>query len=240
MGLSRRLLHSLLLVAISVLAIAPRASSVTFFDGTFEDADWSGTKVFDTTAGSSATFTAGQFATGGNPGGYRQVDHSYGPGGIGVLHLNLFAVYDPATSGAIASVDYAFDAIHLNPPPAQAVAFNLALEQGGSTYIASSFNAFDAVWTSTGQMGLLATDFALYTGGGPANPDFSSGGGVITAGFVSRNSNTGGATLITRTGGIDNWSVTFNPVPEPTSALLLGLGLAALSSRGRGSRSPIA
>ncbi|MEZ4331715.1 MAG: PEP-CTERM sorting domain-containing protein [Myxococcota bacterium] len=239
MWLDRWLLRHAFLLPMGLLLIASTAGSVTFSDATFDDANWSGVKVFDSTAGSAATFASGQVATGGHPDAYRQVEHTYGPGGIGVRHLNGLAVYDPSSMGAIASVDYAFDAIHLNPPPAQAVAFNIALEQGGSTYISSSFNAFEAIWTSTGQTGLLASDFTLYAGAGPTNPDFSASGAPITAGYVTRNTNSGGAPSISRTAGIDNWSVTFNVVPEPTTAVLLGLGLAGLSSRSRRRRSVI-
>ncbi len=217
------------LVALLATA-ASSATAITYSDGTFLDADWTGVKVVDTTASADATFVAVQVATNGNPDAYRRVEHGYGPGSIGIRHLRDDATYDPGALGAIATLDYSFDAIHLDPPTNQAVAFNILLFQSDSTYIAAGHNAFDAVWTPFGGAGLVAADFSLYAGTGPSNPDFSPSGGVITAGYATRNTNSGGATRITRLGGIDNWSVTFNPIPEPTAACLIGIGLAGLAS----------
>src|SRR6185436_11137514 len=56
-------------------------------DQYFSDANWTSTKIGDTTCGQSATFVAGRQAAGGNPGSYRQVSHTYSEGGLRVAHL---------------------------------------------------------------------------------------------------------------------------------------------------------
>lgn len=70
-------------LALGALAMfaTPALATVSFIDGTFNDADWTAAKFIDTTAGASATFSAGQVATGGNPGSYRNTD----------MHLNLWS-----------------------------------------------------------------------------------------------------------------------------------------------------
>jgi hypothetical protein len=76
--------------------------------------------------------------------------------------------------------------------------------QGGSYYRASFDLTFDATWTSFAHAGLVATNFTLVSGAGPAAPDFSASGGAISAGFFTANTNSGGAASIVRTSGIDN------------------------------------
>lgn len=205
------------------LASAAHAATVTFADDTFSDAAWSATKILDTTSGGAASFSAGQAGSAGNPGSFRETVHTYSLGSIVVAHAHAPATYDPSVSGGIVSVDFGYDLIHLNPPPGQAVAYSIVLVQNGNYYRAASYDTiFGASWQSFARTGLVAGDFVLIAGTGPATPDFSAGGGTIQAGFVSANTNTGGAASISRTSGIDNWRVSFHSVPEPIVSWLLG------------------
>lgn len=220
-----------ILSALAMNGIAS-AATVTFTDGTFLDTSWTASKIVDTTAGATATFSTGQIASGGNPGQFRQVVHTYNAGDIFVAHLNTGAVYDPSVAGAIVSIDFSYDLIHLNPPAGQAVAYGLVLRQNDSYYYRSPLDTiFPATWTSFGATGLTAANFLRLTGSGPSNPNFSAGGGPMTFGYLSANSNTGGAPGIVRTSGIDNWRVSVTSVPLPATAWLLATACAAVAFR---------
>lgn len=216
-----------------MMASAATAATVTFTDGTFADADWSASKIVDTTAGTTATFVAGQVVTDGNPGAYRQVQHNYDAGIIVVGHLKSDAIYDPSFSGAIQSIDFSYDLIHLNPPPSQAVAYGILLVQDGTYYRPGLSNIFDESWTGFSGSALTAANFILVAGSGPANPDFSATGGQMTFGYGSFNSNTGGQPGLVRLSGIDNWQVSITAVPLPPAAWLLGTAVASVALRGR-------
>src|ERR1700676_3121504 len=84
-----------------VLLPASLLADVTYSDGTFNNADWTATAVYNT--GSPAyTFTDTQKTSGGNPGDFREVVHnlSGSPGTLFVSHMNNLDIYDPAVSGA--------------------------------------------------------------------------------------------------------------------------------------------
>lgn len=217
--------------AILAFAGPVHAATVVFSDDTFANPDWTAAKIVDTTAGQTATFVAGQVTSGGNAGAYRQVNHVYDAGIIVVGHAKSGALYDPAATGAIVAIAYSYDLIHLDPPPGQAVAYGIALFQGGNVYSTPLDNIFPATWTSFGASGLTAANFALRAGAGPATPDFSATGAPITFGYASFNNNTGGAPGLTRISGIDNWQVTVTTVPVPAAGWLLGTAVAALAAR---------
>lgn len=232
MHTARALIPVLLLAALG-LGSAASATTVTFTDGTFTDSDWSATKIVDTTAGATASFVAGQVATGGNPGEYRQVQHTFDAGIIAVGHLKSGAIYDPSITGAIESIAYSYDLIHLNPPPAQAVAYGIALLQDGAWYRTAFDTIFPETWTGFGTGGLTAASFVLAAGSGPANPDFSATGAAMTFGYASFNNNTGGSPDLVRLSGIDNWQVAITTVPLPPAAWLLGTAVVSIVLRGR-------
>jgi hypothetical protein len=78
----------------------------------------------------------------------------------------------------------------------------------------------------------VATDFIAISGGS-GTPDFSASGAAITFGFWRAFSAPTGSNAGTRIGGIDNWMVTVNSVPEPASALMVGLGIAMICASRR-------
>ncbi len=223
------LAQSVLAIGAFFVASAASAATITFFDGDFAGADWSATKIVDTTAGATASFVAVQGSTGGNPGAYRQVTHAFDAGNIYVGHLASGATYDPSASGAIVSLDYSYDLIHINPPAGQAVAYAIVIEQGGSWYSSTPFDAiFPETWTGFGAAALTAANFARRAGNGPSTPDFSDTGGVMSFGYLSANANTGGAPGLVRISGIDNWRVELTTVPLPAGAWLLATAFSAV------------
>ena len=231
-------------VAFSALALlaTPALADVSFFDGTFNDADWTAAKFIDTTAGASATFTAAQVATGGNPGSYRNTDMNFTLGAIGVAHLSNSSTYDPTTQGAVSTIDFSYDLLVTNPHvPNAAVRYDILLVQGGVRYATTFFGDLITAppgWTHFSHPSLTASDFIDYASGGfgTANPNFSAAGGLIEFGYVTRNSSTG-ATVTTHS-GIDNWNLAVHTVPEPSTAASLAFGAASLLAlrRRRGSK----
>lgn len=217
-----------------LFATTVTAASVDFFDGSFADGDWEATKIVDTTAGATASFSATRIPAGGNPDAYRQVTHVYDAGNIFVGHLSLGATYDPSASGAILSLGYGYDLIHINPPVSQAVGYAIAIFQDGNWYSSNPVDVvFPQAWTTFGASGLTAASFVRRAGTGPATPDFSGLGGPLTFGYLSLNSNTGGAPGLTRVSGIDNWHVELTTVPLPPAAALFATALAATLARRR-------
>jgi hypothetical protein len=215
--------------ALSFQEIA-EAATVKFFDGTFNDSDW--TKAFQAT-GSPSSETAEPSLSGGNPDAFRLTTHTWGNGTQGVVyHFNNRAVYDPSTQGAIASIDYSADVIGLNTFSG-VFGDGLLLEQDGRLFI-SAFTAvrYPSQWQTKSVSGLTSDGFLPLDG--DAAPDFSIQGAAITFGYIRTNTISGSTTTIRH--GIDNWSVNVTTVsatsvPEPSSILgLLAIGFAAARS----------
>ena len=165
------------------------------------DAGWTATA---TTSGGSPTQSVTFQAAGGNPGGYRQMQHVFaGASAIAVYHSYGTTTYNPGTQGAIDHINYTEDQIELNPPsPGAAVGTGFSMVQGGTRYniiLRPPAGAFtNTTWETTSRVNLSAADFS--------GVNFSATGGPITFGYFRSNTNTGGGAA-TMTHGIDNWKV---------------------------------
>jgi hypothetical protein len=225
-----------------MLAPSALGATIVFSDTEFADADWSLTVLafrdgVANPAGGSAS--APQVASGGNPGAFRRTDltvNASGPLGALVVAASFRngASYDPQTQGTITSIDFAIDGTLLSTFTQN---LGLALRQGGQIYFTAGFLPAGA-WESFQATGLTESDFSQC---GPStcpvsgNPDFSASGGSIDFGYVALNSLGGTNPAFSTQVGADNWSVTI--VPEPSTVVLLALGLLALGCRRR-SRAP--
>jgi len=228
------------------------AAAVTFSDGEFLNANWSGSIVSQTGV-QPATLTAGQMTTGGNPGAFRRVEHAYGGSGSGsILSGHVFSsIYDPAALGAIGSLHFEFDLNLFNGGESNGVAYGALLTQGMSVYTAGQVLKCEPegasnpscasttlnVWTEHDLGSFTAMNFSKASGAGPMMPDFSASGLPIQFGFYAANG-TGGPNRTSTSSGIDNWSVEITPagVPEPGTLVLVaaGAGIAILLKRRRG------
>ncbi|MGD0768917.1 MAG: hypothetical protein ABSB42_12100 [Tepidisphaeraceae bacterium] len=212
--------HTLFLgVLIGVLLSirGPAPASVTFSDGTFLNANWSATKVIDTTDGQAATFSAGQVASGGNPGAYRQTTLNwYYDGvyagfsqGIWVAELDDNAIYNPSVSGAISSLSFSMDGLLVGTNNEAGVGESLLAFQNGTYYLGPSsyFPMSPGAWVTDASSGLGSGAFTALSGS--SHPDFSGVGGPIEFGYVAATDGAaGGALQCYNTVGTDNWSVT--------------------------------
>lgn len=170
-------------------------------DGTFTDTNWTATKIQDTTAGQSATFTAAQQASGGNPGQFRGVSQTVNTGTITVAHVRSSANYSPQTEGALASVSFSYDLISNG----QATTYRPLILQDSTYYVGPSNSISSTSWTGFTQSALQASSFSKLSGSGPSTPNFFSGGRSMQFGYATQNTSASGS--ITRISGIDNWSV---------------------------------
>ena len=197
------------------------ASTLTLSDGTFSDADWTLTVEGLQNGG---TASASQQSTGGNPGAYRQITTNVNSGtlpiGSTVFAFNerSGASYDPASQGAISSIDYSEDSLLGSGGFGDGQLAGLALIQNGTIYYTQGFDTPDFSWTHHTQTALVTSDFSpiagFATNSGP-HPDLSVGGAPITFGFARINNSIAGPYSVT--GGIDNWSVTIHRAPTVSS-----------------------
>lgn len=232
--------NSLALGAIALSTLAGSAHAVVFFDGVFNNADWTLTTVTNAN-GAGSTTNGFQVPVGGNPLQYRRIRNTLNASGplaavIG-LHMRGTFSYNPG-GGAIASINYSEDSINYINQPGNGQGSGLVIFQGGTYYIQrtpilvmpyASFNT----WQPNSAPGLVAGDFWELTNTGTLissnNPDFSASGGVMTFGFWRGNS---GNSSYQTDCGIDNWRVEIIPVPGPAGSAALALaGLVACRRR---------
>jgi PEP-CTERM motif len=215
------------------------ASTIVFEEKVFDNSVWDQTVTLQGNGGSGSRMQV----AGGNPGSSAQIDISLNmPGAAGsnissaawVFSIGSLHTYDPS-AGAIVSIDYYEDAIlYLGQGNGHATA--LALRQNGILYLSFARRLFtpETTWTSKSILNLVETDFRSLDSA--ANPDFSETGSLIEFGYVRGNSSPPGSSAAVRNTGIDNWRVELTTVPEPATAVLLGLGLASLAARSRHQR----
>jgi hypothetical protein len=223
-----RVLRSILVgvFGAAVAAASACAGTITFADGDFGP-EWS-LSTYDGAAGGQASNVVTYFGNPLNSWEVHTTTNAYTASAI----LNSNFIYDPSTSGAIASLDIALQYNrHYAFGQGQAVHSVLA-RQAGSTYVAdyfttgpSDFNLlwYERPWLDRVTTGLTVTDFSLAAGAGAL--DFSAAGAPIEFGFSS--GNTSGQNIIIF---YDNYDLTINTanVPLAPALPLLATGIGAL------------
>jgi hypothetical protein len=125
----------------------------------------------------------------------------------------------------------------LNGPGAfgQGQGIDLLVEQNGSVYAGPLGNtsATHVNWDTVTFIGNFnAAGFALLSGGGSANPDFS---GVTPTrfGFAAGNTNSGTLTMYYDNFSLQSAALTAIPEPEVVALLSAGLGLLGFAAKRR-------
>jgi len=234
------LFQSIGALAALLMVSGAQASSITFSDSVFNDADWAITVLSDAPGFTGTAFQS--TADGGGFGGasdtYRRVEHTWGviDDNVVTFHQKLGATYDPSTQGAIDSIDYKEDARRFLPSSfGDGHATGPAIRQNGNIYI-TFVGSQGGAWAFTPETSwtlkeLTATEssFFLSTNASPlsgsGSPDFSASGSIMDIGFWRGNSGGGISPA-----GIDNWEFTIVQavIPVPASVLLFGSALGLL------------
>lgn len=211
-------------------SVSAQDDAITISDGDFNAQDWS-TITVDATFGATATAT--QITTGGNPGSYRAITHTLPTPPdlqltqLTVAHLYTATLYNPATQGAITTVDFQQDARLLNLPWDQAfTTTQVALRQGGRLFSSERFVRTIATlaWEPSALTALAQEDFVAADGSGD-HPDFSATGAAIAFGFVRLNSRLAASPPVppgdlVYAHAIDNWTVTVHRAAQTADLLL--------------------
>lgn len=248
-----------LLAGVAAWAAIGAAAPITFFDTSFNSADWTPTVAGTNGAGVQIL---GPIPLAGNPANGQAVVITFPrlPTGTNSFatgtSLNTVFQYDPTTQGALTSLTIGFDvrfsgSSGLSTPAAPF--FRAVLRQGGSFY---SFQGSslqppnNGAWTPASFTSLSATDW-VRSGGG--NPDFSATGGAIQFGynasisFSCGSSPTGFCSAASLGGNLDNFSISIDSnvvsgggggggtseVPEPSTLALLVPAAGAMWLRRR-------
>ena len=113
----------------------------------------------------------------------------------------------------------------------------MAILQDGVAYLDEFFvTPSSTAWLTRSRAGLGASNFGVFDIGSGVNgidfsqgPDLSASGSPIQLGFVTWLRCSGCSSSFTSETGYDNFSVTV--IPEPSAAILIGLGLLGLGQR---------
>ncbi len=201
------------------------SAQVVFTDGVFNDADRTLTTQTLVNGGTIEDF---QSSTGGNPGEFRQIKTTVNAGGgsgVWGFFNRSGAIYDPAVQGAIWTIDYSEDAKYIDGTflvGSEGQATGCMLLQGGTFYWNYMITTIAADWHTLESLSLIEDDFRSLNSIND-HPDFSANGEPINFGLFRANGTTGSAYFIEA--GIDNWSVTVNPVPIPGTIWLFTSGI---------------
>lgn len=237
------------IVIASAMVGVTSAETVSFSDGTFDDAEWSMEVLQENFI--SENFTAGQESTGGMPGEYRRNfmqgsettnNGGIGPAGATVGHFWESIGWDPSTQGAVEGVMYRTDAVAFDDrpveqtvPTAVIVSMSFLLRQAGVVYVRNPVVGItrpDGVWR---QLTYNATQATLFTrfDEQSGHPDFSTSGGAIEFGYFTRAGTF--VPAINNFFGVDNFQVTVSTpgpiVPEPGTGMTALVAMMAMFCR---------
>jgi hypothetical protein len=221
-----------ILVSFGTIAVSDSlGGGMTYADSEFLESAWTATKVYDSTPGEMASFWSAQSPQGGNPGAFRRISITFNyPGypalvNVAVANISDAALYAPSTQGAISSIDYSIDDAFLSEiGGSTTIAYECILLQNDTYYSAARVYDYFLSWTKHSFVGLTASDFSRLAGPGASYPDFTTTGAPMQFGYACwSGGGTGAPTTIIIDGGVDNWSVTVNSVPEPSALVLIGI-----------------
>jgi hypothetical protein len=229
---------ALIAVLISLGMLQPgRAATATSFpslaDDTFDPANWSITMAWEFYPGtSSAAFR--NYLDGGNPGEFAGVSlHSTAPNAVAVIRQGW--TYDPATQGEILSISSWADLRLVRYSGANGFApyRALILQNGNFFYSNGAMGVTSLAWTPYASANNQITSDQFIGVGNAASfrPDFTANGAPIQFGFMVDH-----GTMFSPVDfelGVDNWRMTITTVPEPRSATIALVTLAAFVLRGR-------
>jgi hypothetical protein len=109
-------------------------------------------------------------------------------------------------------------------PLVNAIGFGLIAQQGLAYYVyPTGAGIVGQGWTHLAGHGLVAGDFVPATGYGGAL-DFSAAAGPIVFGYYTANGGSGTNAHLEAAGGVDNFSLVVNSVPEPGLMGVLAVG----------------
>jgi len=224
---------SLALAASGPLAAQP----VSYSQGTFNAADWdqaalvqTGPFTLSVGVGGGGDFWS---ITQGSPAGNNN-------GTLQAVQINRLFTYNPATNGALASINFSFDLLGVSTSGISGFLgfFRPVIRQGDAIFSVSGTNSSPTLGTnSTRTFAHLASDnWVSRIVGDPRLPDFSATGGVIEFGWRfdgGGNCPSGNCNASSFTARLDNYSVQVVPtvqstVPEPSTYGLMALGLSGI------------
>lgn len=227
MTTSRALLPLALACALS---LSPRLNAgAGFNDGDFTTYNWTPLLLQDTTAGQTASFTAGDQTKGGFGGGayhFNSFNFSYNgsPTNQGIIIGNLSSnvTYNPSVSGAINAISgFGIAASNTVSGGVATISIGLLLMQTNLTlqtnlYYTNQLQPTSGAWNQVKEQSLqVAADFTQVGSSGPVNPDFSTNGGAIQFGYVTVASlSSGSATAITGALGVDDFQLSISNTPS--------------------------
>lgn len=230
--------HSAVLASLFLNLATNSFGMVVFEDMEMGDGNWTvSTRTGPNTLPVIAS--ASQTASGGNSGAFRETTHSVSAVGPGFAfgwfwHLNTSQTYDPS-AGAILSLDHLSQHQKIGASSSQGTTTYVVVEQDGNIYFSSVNQVTNSsLWSSFNHPGLTAANFSLLKVDGSEtdealHPDFSETGGQLSFGVGF--SNTPNSETFAINHGIDNWSVTLDTVPEPSTFFLGGLTLLCATFR---------
>ena len=209
------------------------AQTAVVSDSTFLNTDWTLSQFF---VGNAGTVTAVQDLAVGNPAPSRIVTDSVGAGPSAttesvVLGASIYTpfTYNPAVSGAIASLNYTEDAACTSGCFGQGQSTGPAVLQGGNVYILCCISVITGpglTFANHALTGLTAADFGLVsltTAGGTSDstqhPNFSASGAPLQFGFFRANGSSNGGAAYTLAAAIDNWQVSIFAAAPPASSV---------------------
>lgn len=224
-------MHRRVFVAAVLFVTAHAGADVVFSDADFAPSNW-GFEVVQT--GSGGISAASQILGEGNPAPARRARNTMNVGIGSVYGFSRFGTtnasrYEPATSGAIASIDFSIQHRFSAGLGQTGHALYVGAKQGQTVFVAGLINTGSSTsWTTRQLVGLTASDFASLTGG--QTIDFSAGGAPLRFGFVV-GSTSAGVGFFDEV-DYDNFMVRVVQVPAPSAGCVLA-AWAVLATRRR-------
>lgn len=203
----------------SVILLVSPLPGVVFQDADFPVANWTVTAT-PQPAENGPTHSESQASDGGNPDPYRSITYQMtpGPSSLRLVHYAVAATYDPATQGAIYTIDVTEQCSRRSFSSASTFTGLMQspmFEQAGRTYRPPMWQGtctlYSSDWISTTRSSLKADEFVFSGPACGANekcPDFSATAAPLRFGFMTELGLAAGSPAGFLVQGIDNWKVT--------------------------------